>query len=219
MFDFARRMQLAVGDTARRAALKAVAGLAGLIAAGFLLAALWSFLATELDWGAALASLAIGGGLALIALILIAMSSRQRHAMPTTDDLKREVEARVSLAADAAVARARTEATRMVDLAETKAHSLMDNASYRASKLVNDTERKVFGSVRDTARSVGLTSENLQAAERKVRDGKQQLSQASNSNAGSVAKLVGAFAVGVTLAAKLQEGRQRDHRYDPDDFL
>ncbi|CAM3234637.1 phage holin family protein [Paracoccus nototheniae] len=216
MFDFARRIQLAVGDTARRAALKAAAGLAGLIGAGFLLAALWSFLATELDWGAALASLTIGGVLALIAAILIGMSSRRKHVMPTTDDLKREVEARVSLATDAAVTRARTEATRMVELAETKAHSLMDSATSRATKLVGDTENKVFGNVRGAARAVGLSSENLRLAERRLRDGKEQLSQASSSNAGSVAKLVGAFAVGVTLAAKLQEGRQRDAEYDYD---
>lgn len=139
--------------------------------------------------------------------------------MPTTDDLKREVEARVSLASDAAVTRIRSEADRVVGMAESKAHSLMDQASHRAVKLAGDAERKVFGTVRDTARSVGLTTETLQTAERQLRSGKQQVRQAANTNAGSMAKLFGAFAVGVTLAAKLQEGRRRDTRYDPDDMI
>ncbi|TJZ93957.1 phage holin family protein [Paracoccus gahaiensis] len=221
MFDFARRIQLAVGDTVRRAALKVAAGVAGLIAAGFLLAALWSFLANELDWGSTLASLAVGGALLLIAGILIAVSSRRKHEMPTTDDLKREVEARVSLATDAAVTRARTEASRMVDMAETKAHSLMDQASYRATKLAGDAERTVFGGFRDTVRAVGLDSETRQAAGRRVQSGTQQVKQAANSNVGSMAKLFGAFAVGVTLAAKIQESRNADpaYDYDPDDLI
>ncbi|QBX34551.1 phage holin family protein [Paracoccus liaowanqingii] len=219
MFDFARRIQLAVGDTFRRAALKAAAGVAGLIASGFLLAALWSFLANELDWGSTLASLAIGGVLLLIAVILIAMSSRRKHEMPTTDDLKREVEARVSLATDAAVTRARSEATRMVGLAETKAHSLMDQASYRATKLADDAERKVFGGFRETVRSIGLDSDTRQSAERRIQAGTQQVKQAANSNVGSMAKLFGAFAVGVTLAAKIQESRNTDPAYDPDDLI
>lgn len=219
MFDFARRLQLAAGDTARRAALKAAAGLVGVVAGGFLVAALWSVLAVELDLGSAAASGIIGGGLLLIAIVLIVMSSRRKHVMPTTDDLKREVEARVSLASDAAVTRIRSEADRVVGMAESKAHSLMDQASHRAVKLAGDAERKVFGTVRDTARSVGLTTETLQTAERQLRAGKQQVRQAANTNAGSMAKLFGAFAVGVTMAAKLQEGRRRDTRYDPDDMI
>lgn len=219
MFDFARRAQLALGDTVRRAVLKAAAGLVGVIAAGFLVAALWSFLANELDWGPTLASLSIGAVLALIAAILIAVSSRRKHEMPTSDDLKREVEARVALATDAAVTRLRAEATRVVDLAETKATSLMDQASYRANKLADDAERKVFGGVRDTARVIGLTSETLGAADRRVHAGKQQIDQAGNSNASSMAKLLGAFAVGVTLAAKIQERRHQDPMHDPDDLI
>ena len=50
MFDYAHKMQLAVSDLGRRAGLKAGAGVLALIAAGFLLAALWTFLARTLDW-------------------------------------------------------------------------------------------------------------------------------------------------------------------------
>ncbi|MDN5569107.1 MAG: phage holin family protein, partial [Paracoccus sp. (in: a-proteobacteria)] len=218
MFDFARNAKLALGDTARRAALKGVAGIVAAVGGGFLVAALWSFLATELGWGAMLASLTIGGVLFAIALLLIAMSSRKKHEMPTSDDLKKEVEARVTLAADAAVARARLEADKVVAMAETKAHSLMDEAGYRAAKLAGDAERRVFGGIRDTAASVGLSSQNIQSAQRSTQHVIQQARQSANSNAGSMAKLIGAFAVGITLAAKVQEGRRSTTQYDPDDL-
>lgn len=216
MFDFARNAKLAIGDSIRRAAMKVVAGLVAAVGGGFLLAALWSFLANELGWGSALASLVIGVGFVLIAVLLIAVSSRKKHEMPTTDDLKHEVEARVSMAADAAVGRARQEADRIVHLAETKAVSVMDQATYRASKLANDTERKVFGSLRDTAQAVGLTSANARKVQRSANQARQQVKQSANSDTGSMAKLFAAFAVGITLAAKLQESRQDR---DPDDFI
>jgi hypothetical protein len=211
--------QLALGDTARRAALKGVAGLVAAIGGGFLVAALWSFLATELGWGAMLASLTIGGGLVVIAVVLIIMSSRTKHKMPTSDDLKKEVEARVSLATDAAIVRARAEADKMVAVAETKAHALMDEAGFRAAKLAGDAERRVFGTVRQTTSSLGLSAQNIQSAQRSTDHVIQQARQNANSNAGSMAKLVGAFAVGITLAAKIQEGRRRPYIHDQDDFL
>ncbi|WP_378943785.1 phage holin family protein [Paracoccus sp. R86501] len=219
MFDFARNAKLALTDKARRAALKGAAGVVAVIGLGFLTAALWSYLANELGWGAALASLAIGGGLVVIALILIALSSREKHKMPSSDDLKKEVEARVSLATDAAVAKARTEADKVVAMAENKAHALMDEAGYRAAKLAGDAERRVFGTVRDTASSLGLSTQNIQAAQRSTDKFVQQARQTSNSNAGSMAKLIGAFAVGITLAAKVQESRRNDIYHDPDDVI
>ncbi|MBM3605901.1 MAG: phage holin family protein [Alphaproteobacteria bacterium] len=219
MFDYARKVKLALGDTARRTAMKIVAGFVILIGAGFLLAALWSFLAHDLGWGSTLASLAIGLVLVIIALILVAMGSRRQHEMPTTDELKREVEARVTMATEAAAAKARHEAMRVVDMAENRAHALMDQASYRAGKLANDAERKVLGTIRDKARSVGLTSENLSAARRSADQSRQQFRQAANSNGGSMSKLFGAFAVGITLAAALQERRRQDEDYDPHDLM
>lgn len=220
MFDFTRKVQLALGDTARRAALKAGAGVAGLIASGFLLAALWSFLATELGWGSALASLTIAVLLAVIAAVLIAISSRRKHEMPSTDDLKREVEARVTLAADAAATKARAEAARVMDMAETKAHALMDQAGYRAAKLANDAERKVFGTVRQTARAVGLSGDKPRPAVRQNFVAAPPASRPAPAvSSAGMAKALGAIAVGITLAAKLQEGRRRDQDYDPDDLM
>ena len=218
MFDFARKVQLALGDTARRTALKAGAGVVALIAGGFLLAALWSFLATELRWGSALASLAIGVLLAAIAALLIAMGSRRKHEMPSTDDLKREVEARVTLAADAAAAKARAEAARVMDMAETKAHALMDQASYRASKLASDAEQKVFGTVRETARAVGLSGQQPRPP-RQVFTQPSLNPRPTTVGSAGMAKAIGALAVGITLAAKLQENRRRDRDHDPDDLM
>lgn len=220
MFDFARRFQLAVGDAARRVALKAAAGLVATIGAGFLLASLWSFLAHELGWGSTLASLAIAGGMLLIAVILFAVSSRRRHEMPTGDDVKREVQARVSLAADATVNRVKSEADRVLGMAETKATSLMDQASFRANKLASDAEQTVMGTVRSAAQTVGLTPSNLKSAEDSMRSGAHQVKQAADTNAGSMAKLLGAFAVGVTIATAIQGNRDDDYDdFDPDDYL
>lgn len=218
MFDYAQRLQLALKDTARRSVMKLVAGIVLAIAFGFLLAALWSFLANNLDWGPALASLAIGVLFVVIAFVLLAMSKKAKHSMPTKEDLRKEIEARASLAAEAAADRARTEAARLMDMAGNKVASLMDDAAYKANKLADDTERRVYGAVRNVAQSTGLTASNLQMARSKVEDATHTLSRASNSNAASVAKLLGAFAIGVTLAAKLRGG---DPDYDDyqDDIL
>lgn len=219
MFDYAQRLQLALKDTARRSAMKAVAGVILAIAAGFLVAALWSFLAHNLEWGPALASLAVAVLFVVVALILFVMSKQTKHEMPTTDDLKKEVEARVSLAADAAVQNARAEAERVVDMAGNKVSSLMDEASYRVTKLADDTERRVFGVARNAAQAVGFTQANMNTVRTKVEDAQDTLSRANSSNAASMAKLLGAFAIGVTLAAKLRE-RDDDDNYDyQDDIL
>ncbi|AUH63528.1 hypothetical protein [Paracoccus zhejiangensis] len=217
MFDYARNMKLAVQDTLRRSALKAAAGGVMVIGLGFLLAALWSYLATGLGWGAMNASLAIGGGFLLIGLILLMVGGRVTHEAPTTDDLKREVEARLTLAADAAALRARSEAMRIVDGATDRANALLDRATGTANRFVSDTGE----TVRDTARKVGLSAENVEAAKETVQEGARQAKAAANSNAGSMAKLVGAFAIGLTLASKLGERRRRDDAFDDgayDDF-
>lgn len=215
MFDYAQRLQLALKDTARRSAMKVVAGLVLAIAAGFLIAAFWSFLAHDLDWGPALASLGVAVLFILIGVVLFVMSKRTQHEMPTKEDLRKEVEARVTLAADAAVERARAEADRMLDKAGNKVSSLMDEASYRANKLADDTERRVFGAARNAAQAVGFTSGNIQTVRHKVEDARDTLSRANSSNAASMAKLIGAFAIGVTLASKLRE-QQDDDDYEDD---
>jgi len=210
MFDYAQRLQLALGDIARRSVLKVVAGVVLAVAVGFLIAALWSWLAYGLGWGATLASLAVGGGFAVIGCVILLVASKPKHTMPTGDDLRREVGARVSLATDAAVGRAQSEALRVADMAENKVHSLMDRVGFRSKDTANRAERAVHGFVRKRAGDVGLDSEN-------VADARERVTRASESNAGSMAKLIGAFAIGITLAAKMQERRRSDD--DIDDFL
>lgn len=220
MFDYAQRLQLALKDTARRSAMKAAAGVVLAVAAGFLVAALWSFLAHTLGWGPALASLAVAVLFILAGLILFGMSKTTKHEMPTTDDLKKEVEARVNLAAEAAVEKARAEAERVVDMAGNKVSSLMDEASYKVTKLADDTERRVFGVARNAAQAVGFTQANMDTVRSKVERATDTLARANNSNAASMAKLLGAFAIGVTLAAKLREREDDDDDYDyQDDIL
>ncbi|MDO5630268.1 MAG: phage holin family protein [Paracoccus sp. (in: a-proteobacteria)] len=223
MFDYARNMKLALEDTARRTAIKAAAGVVIAVGAGFLLAALWSFLATDLGWGSTMASLAVGGGFVVMGILVMLVAGKVRHQPPTTDDLKAEVEARINLAADAAMNRAQAEAARFADMAENRVHSLIDRASYQASKVVGDAERSAYGFARNTARSVGLTAENLNTAQEKAdearrmaRDASHKVSAAANTNAGSMAKLVGALAVGVALASKVQDWRRRDDAPDPE---
>lgn len=214
MFDYAQRLQLALKDTARRSAMKAAAGVILVVAAGFLIAAVWSFLAHNLGWGPALASLVVGGVFVLVAVILWMASKKPKHEMPTKEDLRKEVEARITLAKDAAINRARTEAERVVDMAGNKVASLMDDATYRANKLADDTERRVYGAARHAAEAVGLTSTNIETVRSKFDGATDTLSRSNSSNAASIAKLLGAFAVGITLAAKLREGRDSDEYRD-----
>ncbi|RNF35802.1 hypothetical protein [Paracoccus methylarcula] len=142
MFDYTRRLQLALGDLLRRSAMKTVAGVVIAIGAGFLIAALWTWLANGLGWGSTLASLAIGGGLLFIGLLVLLLAKTPRHPIPGSDELKREVDMRVGLAADAATERARSEAARVMGMAEGKLFSLLGGAGKTARKAAH-TRRKV----------------------------------------------------------------------------
>ena len=92
MFDYARNMQLALTDVARRTAMKVAGGVVIVLGAGFLLAALWTFLADTLGWGPLWASLAIGVLFVVIGLVVMSRGGQVKHPVPTTDDLKAEVE-------------------------------------------------------------------------------------------------------------------------------
>ncbi|MDB6178545.1 phage holin family protein [Paracoccus sp. Z330] len=209
MFDYARRLQLALGDTARRSGMKVAAGALVVIGAGFLIASLWSWLATGLGLGPTIASLIVGGAFVFLGLIAFLLASKPRHRMPTSDDLRREVEARVNMAADAAVDRARAEAMRFAGMAEHKARSVMGNVGLRASS----AERRAQDVARDAAERSGLTEENLRAAQERMDQAAAATSRAANSNAGSMAKLAGAFVIGLALASKLGSRREDPDRH------
>ncbi|MDO5606528.1 MAG: phage holin family protein, partial [Paracoccus sp. (in: a-proteobacteria)] len=216
MFDYVNKLQLALGDKARRTSLKAGAGVVALIGVGFLLAALWSWLAWNLDLGPAMASLMIGGAFAVIGLGLWAMSRAERHAMPATEELRREVEARLSLATDAALDKARFKAEETLDSAQERVVSLIHSVEDRARGFVGDAEARVYGFANraggvagSAARSVGLTEERLRGA----RDG---LDRAARSRAAPGVGLLGAFAVGLAIAGAIsRRGSSRDND-DPD---
>lgn len=215
MFDYARKLQLAASDMGRRVGMKVGAGVVGLLALGFLLAALWTFLAYHLDWGSLGASLAIGILFLVVAGILYAMSNSVRHPVPSTDELKREVEARVNLATEAAMDKAKDKAREVVDMAGNRVSSLMDEASERVSAFVDGTEAKVQRFTNTTvgkaARSAGLTPQFFDEV-------KGFTDKARESRAMPAASILGAFAVGMTIAQRLQAGRHRDD-YDEGEYF
>ena len=202
MFAYARNMQLALTDKLRRAGITAGAGLFLLLGLGFLLAALWTWLAHHLGWGALGASAAIGGGFLVIGAILLLVARKERHKAPTTDELKSEIETQVNQMADAAISRASAaadatfarvsgKAGRMMGLAGQKVNSAADSLSYKADRYADRAE----GSARRMARDLGDKTRNA-------------------PNAAVIAPLIGAFALGITLAGRVQDWRHR--RDEPD---
>ncbi|MFI0395984.1 phage holin family protein [Paracoccus jiaweipingae] len=209
MLDYARNLKLALGDQARRLGMKAGAGVVIAIGAGFLLAALWSWLATGLGWGPVWASLAVGGGFVVIGVAVMALASKPRHVAPTADDLKAEVEARLSLAADAAGDKLRQKAQELAGLAQNRAHSLSDDLAFRANKLADDAETRARSVIHDAAEAVGLDRTRRAQVH-------TALSEARKTNAGTLAPVMGAFAVGLVLASRMS--RRRNDAADDDLF-
>lgn len=211
MFDYARNMQLALTDIGRRAAMKAGAGVVMLIGAGFLIAALWTFLADTLDWGPLWASLVIALIFIVIGLVLLSRSNKVEHPVPSTDELKAEVETRVSLATDAALEKARVKATEVVDTVENKVNTLVDTVSYKAHEFADTAEAKVQGFTRSAAGTaaskIGLTPQFFSEAQ-------DTLDKVKTSNAATIPPLLAAFAAGVALASRVQSWRHEDEPYD-----
>ncbi|MBD9528208.1 MULTISPECIES: phage holin family protein [Paracoccus] len=209
MFVFARNMQLAASDKMRRAGLAVGAGVVLTIGAGFLLAALWTWLAHHLGWGPMAASLAIGGVLTVLGLIVLSVARVERHPVPSTDELKIEVEQQLNLmantavtkvsdAADAALDRAKLKAGEVMDLAENKVHAVADNLGYRANLAADQAEARVYGAARNlgdqAARRFGFASDP----------------DAGPSRSATVAPILGVLAVGITLASRLRGRHDQD---------
>lgn len=175
MLDYARNLQLALNDRLRRGGLVAGAALALLMGAGFLLAALWVWLAHHLGWGALGASLAIGAAFLLGGLLLLALARHSRHAMPASQELKDELSARLQTAAKAAVGRA------------------ADATLRRAAQAGRGGPRKASAFAEGAA---GARPESVQSAE----EGTDPV----GGRVTKLAPLVAALAIGVTLAARLR---------------
>lgn len=217
MFDYVNKVQMALGDKARRTGLKVGAGVVALIAVGFLLSALWSFLAWRLELGPTYASLIIGGGFLLIALILLMMSKSERHSMPTTDELKNEVEARLSLAADTALDKAKFKAEETMDSAQQRVHALFGKAEDTARGFVSRTESKVHDVTSDVTAKAGDLAQKVGLTDQNLREAKDSFDRATQSRAAPGVGIVGAFAVGMAIAGALRGRRGKDDFYY-DDF-
>lgn len=213
MFDYVNRMQLALGDKARRAGLKAGASVALLIGAGFLLAALWSWLAWHMELGPAYASLIIGGSFAVIGLIVWAASGKERHAVPTSEDLRSEVQTRLSLATDAAIDKVKFEAGNAVDTAKTKVNSMFGGAAGSVMNVAHGAGDLAAGASQKVSRVAELGSDALHEA-------RETLDRAVEPKAGPAVSLAGAFAVGMALSGLLARSRSKDDFYydDEDDW-
>ncbi|WP_449040858.1 phage holin family protein [Paracoccus sp. (in: a-proteobacteria)] len=221
MFDYARNLKLAAQDTGRRVAIKAAAGGAVMLGAGFLLAALWTFLARTLGWGPLVASLLIGVVFVGAGIALLASSHEVKHPVPTTDELKAEIETRLELATDAALEKARLKATEVVDTVENRVHSVVDEVAHKANRFADSAEARVqgfasslTGQAGKAAEKVGLTPQRVARAEARVKSGAERF---RHSNAATIPPLVGAFAVGIALANRLQSWRHRDDAGTEDD--
>ncbi|AGT08634.1 phage holin family protein [Paracoccus aminophilus] len=234
MLDYARRMKLAASDIARRAGVVAAAGILALTGLGFLLAALWTFLAVRLEWGPLNASLVIGAVFLILGLLLLVFGTSKRHEAPTAADLRAEVEERMSIATDVVLDRvsgraeraidkvretagdaleaAQSTAQHLADVTGNRVQSLVDSVSYRASRVADDVEAKASGLVRgadDMAERIGLTAERRE----KLAEG---IDKARSSKLGTIAPVIGAFAIGITLANRFQSWRHGDDDEDDD---
>ena len=218
MFNYTRNMQLALTDKLRRAGLAGVAGLMLLVGAGFLIAALWVWLADHLDWGAMGASLAIGAGFLVIGVVILMTAGKERHPTPTTEELKTEVGEQMNLMADAAIAkvtdatnaslnRASQKVTRIMGLAGQKARSAADEVAYQADRYVDRAEAGAYRMARKASEAMDHRSK---ADPDGSPDTAPDAAPDDSGRLGGVAPLIGAFAVGLTLASRFREWRRRD---------
>lgn len=213
MFDYVNRMQLALGDKARRAGLKAAAGVALLIGAGFLLAALWSWLAWRMQLGPATASLIIGAVFALVGLVILLISAKERHAVPTAEELRDEVQATLGLAADAAIDKVKFQAESAVEGAKAKVSSLFGGAGGTVMSAAHGAGDLAAGAGRKVAEAAEFGGEALH-------DARETLDRAMETRSGPAIGLAGAFSIGVILASLISQSRSKDDFYydDEDDW-
>ena len=222
MFNYTRNMQLALTDKLRRAGFAGLAGLMFLVGAGFLIAALWVWLADHLGWGALGASAAIGGGFLVIGAAILLAAGKERHPTPTTEELKTEVGEQVNLMTDAAIAkvtdatnaslnRASQRVSRIMGLAGQKAQSAADEVAYQADRYADRAEAGAYRMARKAGEAIDPRSKAGEPPSKpKVADAAPEGSQDVAGRLGGAAPLIGAFAIGLTLASRLRDGRRLD---------
>lgn len=229
---FAQKLDLFVKDLVRRVSMKVAAAVLILIGAGFLLAALWTWLAQGLGWGPLYASLALGAVFVVIGLIIIVATGSARHKPPTSDELRADIEERVSVAtgvvvdrvttgAEEAIGRVQQKAGQLADAAGNRVQKLVDSVSYGADRFVGSAEARVVGAARRVGDEV---SQKLGISEGQKERIAQGFEKTKSSNVAALAPVIGAFAVGLTLAQKFaarrrdDDGLYDDEDYDDDDW-
>lgn len=200
MFDYIDQMKLALGDTVRRAAMKSGGGVAMAIGAGFLIAALWSWIALYL--GSIYASLIVGGIFAFVGLVIWLMATSRRYKAPTTDDLRNEVETRIGLVTDAAMNKVRHTAESAVDGAQARVASIFGGAGRRVSGLAKDAE--------------GVASDAIEAGGEALKGARETLDRAVETKAGPAIGIAGAFALGMVIAGAFSARRDKEDLYYDD---
>lgn len=222
MFNYTRNMQLALTDKLRRAGFAGVAGLMFLVGAGFLIAALWVWLADHLGWGALGASAAIGAGFLVIGAAMLLIAGKERHPTPTTEELKAEVSEHVNLMADAAIAkvtdatnaslnRASQRVSRIMGLAGQKAQSAADEVAYQADRYADRAEAGAYRMARKASEAIDPRSKagDSKSKPPAAEPDPERSPDVAGRRAGA-APLIGAFAIGLTLASRLRDRRRRD---------
>lgn len=208
MFDYLDRLQLALGDKARRTGMKSGAGAVAGVGAGFLLAALWSWLTWGLDLGPTVASLIIGVAFLIIALIIWLAASRHSHPMPTGEELRSEIEARLNGMADAAIDKVKSRAEDAVDGARSRVFSIFGSAGSTTQEKAEGSAEAMSDIARETSQKGGET----------LKDMRETLDRAVETKAGPAIGLAGAFTLGVVIASALSRSRNKDDFYYYDDW-
>lgn len=208
MFDYVNKLQLALGDKARRTSLKLGAAVAALIGLGFLIAAAWSLLAWNLELGPAMASLIVGGVFALVGAVIWTQSNPERHPMPTGDELRAEVEMRLQGATDAAIDKVKSTATEAVDNAQAHVSAFFGAAPDKARNMAKTAGAGVgamaSNAVKGAATKAGISDDGLDEV------------KATVERAAPGVGLVGAFAVGMAIANALASRRNEEDLYFDD---
>ncbi|MFV0410373.1 MAG: hypothetical protein ACK5LJ_11965 [Paracoccus sp. (in: a-proteobacteria)] len=202
MFDYVNQMQRALGSKAKRAAIKSGGAAAILLGTGFLLAALWTWIASEL--GAIYASLILGGVFTAAGLAIWIFATSVRYPVPGTDELRRQVGEQVDLVADVVAEKLRTRAHDAMNNAQTRFTSLLGASPDRMSDEAEEDPQDLRDSAADLA---GQASETIQQA-------RETFERVAASRAGPAIGVAGAFAVGMILAGVLRKRRDpRDDEY------
>lgn len=198
MWDVNRRFHLALSDLGRRAGLAVAGGVLMAVGAGFLLAALWSWLAHGLGWGPAAASLAVAGLCLLAALGLLLAARRARHAMPGAGDVRAEAEARARLATQAAVGAVKTRAEQARNAAGQHLQGFLDRGRYQADRAASGLDAAAEKVAEKMAGgSPGPMADPVAEAMETARGMAEQFAR---SRAAPGVALVSAFAIGLALA-------------------